>query len=381
MDPRDAFQMTSMLRGVVDGGTGRVVRDMGVDGPIAGKTGTTNDGADTWFVGYTPVLVAGFCSGTTRHVRSAVPASGARMAAPAWVRFYRDGWRERGYDWPVPDGLVSATIDAQTARLRPSGARSPRANGSASARSPRRSARSITRTVAVVDREPRRRDRGAGGRDPQAVAREELVRTGRLQAANCRLQAGALGVVPICHRDLQFAICILSLDAIARASRDIDPVFRATPQFEADALGRPARGAYPAEGRDGESHPLLQGTRNRFLPSQRRYRLPRRLVTASAGNFGQGLAYAARSRGVALDVFAAESANPKKVARMRELGAAVHLAGRDFDDAKAPRPRLRDREGVSFVEDGREPAIAEGAGRSPLSCCTGRNRLPRCSCR
>jgi 1A family penicillin-binding protein len=117
MDPRDAFQMTSMLRGVVDGGTGRVVRDMGVDGPIAGKTGTTNDGADTWFVGYTPVLVAGFWFGYDSPRSLGGAATGARMAAPAWVRFYRDGWRERGYDWPVPAGLVSATIDAQTGAL------------------------------------------------------------------------------------------------------------------------------------------------------------------------------------------------------------------------------------------------------------------------
>ena len=48
-----------MLRSVVDNGTGRVVREMGVRGPIAGKTGTTNKGADVWFIGYTPTLVAG----------------------------------------------------------------------------------------------------------------------------------------------------------------------------------------------------------------------------------------------------------------------------------------------------------------------------------
>ncbi len=117
MDPRDAFQMTSMLRGVVDGGTGNVVRAMGIEGPIAGKTGTTNDGADTWFVGYTPVVVAGFWFGydTPRSLGGA--ASGARMAAPAWVRFYRDGWRERGRDWDVPAGLVAAVIDPETGAL------------------------------------------------------------------------------------------------------------------------------------------------------------------------------------------------------------------------------------------------------------------------
>lgn len=117
MDPRDAFQTTAMLRGVVDGGTGRVIRDMGVDGPVAGKTGTTNDGIDTWFVGYTPTLVAGFWFGYDAPRSLGDAASGARMAAPAWARFYRDGWRDRSADWDVPDGLVSADIDPVTGAL------------------------------------------------------------------------------------------------------------------------------------------------------------------------------------------------------------------------------------------------------------------------
>jgi threonine dehydratase len=69
-------------------------------------------------------------------------------------------------------------------------------------------------------------------------------------------------------------------------------------------------------------------------------------VCASAGNFGQGLAYAARARGIPLLFFAAESANPMKVARMRSLGA--------------------ERAGT-FVEDGRGPAIPEGAGALTLA--------------
>jgi membrane peptidoglycan carboxypeptidase len=62
----DAFLVTSMLQTVVDRGTGRPVRDAGIRGPVAGKTGTTNDGADVWFVGYTPTLVAGLWFGVDR---------------------------------------------------------------------------------------------------------------------------------------------------------------------------------------------------------------------------------------------------------------------------------------------------------------------------
>ncbi len=86
------------------------------------------------------------------------------------------------------------------------------------------------------------------------------------------------------------------------------------------------------------------------------------LVCASAGNFGQGMAYAARKRSLPLVVFAAEKANRLKLDRMRELGADVRLAGRDFDDAKQHARAFADETGARYIEDGREPAIAEGAG-------------------
>ena len=86
------------------------------------------------------------------------------------------------------------------------------------------------------------------------------------------------------------------------------------------------------------------------------------LVCASAGNFGQGLAYAGARRGLAVTVFAAETANPLKVEAMRRLGAQVKLIGADFDAAKdAARNFAREADAL-FVEDGAEPAIAEGAG-------------------
>lgn len=110
----EAFQMTSMLRSVVDDGTGRVVREMGVRGPVAGKTGTTNNGADVWFIGYTPTLVAGVWFGYDSPRLIASNASGGRLAAPAWAMFYLEGWRERSPTgaWDPPGYLVERKIDA-----------------------------------------------------------------------------------------------------------------------------------------------------------------------------------------------------------------------------------------------------------------------------
>jgi threonine dehydratase len=83
---------------------------------------------------------------------------------------------------------------------------------------------------------------------------------------------------------------------------------------------------------------------------------------ASAGNFGQGLARAASRRGHACVVFAAEQANPVKVEAMRRFGGEVRLLGRDFDAAKHAARAHAAAHGLRFVEDGAEPAIAEGAG-------------------
>ena len=117
MDARDAFLLTSMLRSVVQEGTGREIVDAGVRDPVAGKTGTTNDGADVWFVGYTPSLVAGFWFGADNPRPLGEGATGGRMAAPAWADFYLNGWRERAGDWTPPAGLVRRKIDADNGFL------------------------------------------------------------------------------------------------------------------------------------------------------------------------------------------------------------------------------------------------------------------------
>ncbi|MFN2638136.1 MAG: penicillin-binding protein 1A [Gemmatimonadaceae bacterium] len=119
MDPRDAYQVTSMLQSVVDYGTGKVVRDYGAKGLIAGKTGTTNSGTDVWFVGYTPTVVAGFWFGFDNPASISGDASGGRLAAPAWAEFYNSGWREYGSAnaWAPPPGMSMRVIDPTTGYL------------------------------------------------------------------------------------------------------------------------------------------------------------------------------------------------------------------------------------------------------------------------
>jgi threonine dehydratase len=159
---------------------------------------------------------------------------------------------------------------------------------------------------------------------------------------------------------------LLNLESIARAARDINPIFRNSPQFEADALGAEIGARVLLKVETVNPIRSFKGRGTDFYVHETKP--AGNLVTASAGNFGQGLAWAARARGVSLDVFAAESANPLKVKRMRDLGATVHLAGRDFDDAKAHARDHAARTG--FVEDGREPSIAEGAGSIAVELCT-----------
>ena len=119
MDPRDAYQVTSMLQSVVDYGTGKVIREYGVRGLVAGKTGTTNSGTDVWFVGYTPTIVAAFWFGFDNPAPISGDASGGRLAAPAWAEFYLNGWREIASPnaWNPPAGMVERTIDPTTGYL------------------------------------------------------------------------------------------------------------------------------------------------------------------------------------------------------------------------------------------------------------------------
>lgn len=92
----------------------------------------------------------------------------------------------------------------------------------------------------------------------------------------------------------------------------------------------------------------------------------RGLVVASAGNFGQGVAYAARALGVPLVVFAATNANAHKVAAMRRLGAEVRLVGEDFDAAREAAAAHVRTSGWHLLVDGQDARIAIGAGSMAL---------------
>jgi penicillin-binding protein 1A len=84
---------------------------------IAGKTGTTNDGTDVWFVGYTPTVVAAFWFGYDDPHSIGYDASGGRLASPAWAEFYVRGWKEEPSNgaWQPPAELTEAvTIDPTT---------------------------------------------------------------------------------------------------------------------------------------------------------------------------------------------------------------------------------------------------------------------------
>jgi penicillin-binding protein 1A len=86
MSEAGAYTMTKMMQGVIDFGTGRRLRGMGLEGDIAGKTGTTNDNTDTWFIGFTPQLLAGGWVGCDDPFLKMV-GEGNRTALPIWGYF------------------------------------------------------------------------------------------------------------------------------------------------------------------------------------------------------------------------------------------------------------------------------------------------------
>jgi threonine dehydratase len=153
----------------------------------------------------------------------------------------------------------------------------------------------------------------------------------------------------------------ISLDRIREAAEVIDPVFRNTPQFVCEPLSDRLGVTTVLKVESVNPIRSFKGRGADYL-LDRLGRQPSGLVCASAGNFGQGMAYAARKRGVKLTVFAAVGANAFKVERMRALGAEVVLGGQDFDEAKDAALSHAATFGAVYVEDGVLGPIGEGAG-------------------
>lgn len=120
LSPQAAYLMTSLLRGVVTRGTAAAASALGR--PLAGKTGTTDDCTDAWFIGYCPDLVVGVWVGFDTKRTLGRRETGAVAALPIWTRFVEEalaGVPPR--DFEIPDGISVVTVDRRTG-LRASGA-------------------------------------------------------------------------------------------------------------------------------------------------------------------------------------------------------------------------------------------------------------------
>jgi penicillin-binding protein 1A len=114
-----AFQMVTMLRDVVDFGTASTARSLGVRGPVAGKTGTTSDFKDAWFVGFTTSVVAGVWVGLDQPEPIGEQAFGARVALPIWADFMRRVARTLpAEEFAEPSGLREVEL-CRVSYLRP----------------------------------------------------------------------------------------------------------------------------------------------------------------------------------------------------------------------------------------------------------------------
>ncbi len=113
IDPRIAFMTSYVMRDVVESGTGRRVKSLGR--PVAGKTGTTNDIRDAWFIGFTPSLIAGVWIGFDQETTLGKNEVGGRAAAPVWLYFMEKVTQHTPVeDFPTPEGIIFVKVDPKT---------------------------------------------------------------------------------------------------------------------------------------------------------------------------------------------------------------------------------------------------------------------------
>lgn len=165
----------------------------------------------------------------------------------------------------------------------------------------------------------------------------------------------------------------LKIENIEAASRSIDPAFLNTPQYYADSLSRSLGTRILVKVETANPIRSFKGRGAEYLASRLPGNAP--VLTASAGNFGQAMAYACGRRGIPLTVYASVNANPFKLERMRALGAAVALHGDDFDAAKIEAKRVARETAVRMVEDGLDVETGEGAGTIGLELAGGQEHF------
>jgi threonine dehydratase len=166
-------------------------------------------------------------------------------------------------------------------------------------------------------------------------------------------------------RDAPVVIPELTPEAIRAVAGTIDPAFTGSPQYVHDGLS--GRLGVPVVVKVETVNPIRafkgRGTwvAVHGLAAESRISAVRAVVVASAGNFGQGVAFAARALGVPSVVFTSRNANRAKIDRMRALGATVIESGNDFDDARAASEAYAAEHGAELLVDGDDPRIAAGA--------------------
>jgi threonine dehydratase len=174
----------------------------------------------------------------------------------------------------------------------------------------------------------------------------------------------------------------LDPSAIRAALATLDPVFAGSPQFVHEGLSRRAGRSVVVKVETVNPIRSFKGRGTwhavRELVGEGVVGPDRPLVAASTGNFGQGVAYAGRAFGVPVTVFADERANPRKLDRIRALGATVRRAGHDFDAAREAAEAHARATGTRLLVDGELAAVAVGAGTLAVEVSDGvaAGRLP-----
>ena len=147
IDPRTAYQMVSILEGVVQRGTAKAVSSIGK--PLAGKTGTTNDANDAWFVGFSPDLAVGLYIGFDHPRPLGGKETGGSVSAPVFKDFMSEALKgEPATPFRMPPGIRLVRVDAATGHWPNRGSATP--SGRPSSRGPSRNRASISCWMAVM---------------------------------------------------------------------------------------------------------------------------------------------------------------------------------------------------------------------------------------